>query len=124
MKHLVSFFVIILITFSFNNAKSEDLLIAYINMEKVMNETIAGKYLVEQLEEIHKSKNSYSSYLTSTDKDYDIILPNIEKINIRSVAQAKRNRAVKIAKENHAIAVEENTNKKKKTTTPNKIHQW
>ena len=66
------------------------------------------------LEEIHKSKNSYSSYLTSTDKDYDIILPNIEKINIRSVAQAKRNRAVKIAKENHAIAVEENTNKKKK----------
>ena len=39
---------------------------------------------------------------------------NIEKINIRSVAQAKRNRAVKIAKENHAIAVEENTNKKKK----------
>ena len=37
MKYPVSFFVIILITFSFNNAKSEDLLIAYINMEKVMN---------------------------------------------------------------------------------------
>ena len=55
MKHPVSFFVIILITFCFNNAKSEELLIAYIDMEKVMNETIAGKYLVEQLEEIHKS---------------------------------------------------------------------
>jgi hypothetical protein len=66
------------------------------------------------LEEIHKSKISYSSYLTSIDKDYDLILPNIEKINIRSVAQAKRNRAAKIAKENHAIATAENTNKKKK----------
>ena len=53
MKHLVSFFVIILITFSFNNAKSEDLLVAYINMEKVMNETIAGKSLIQQLEKIH-----------------------------------------------------------------------
>jgi len=66
------------------------------------------------LEEIHKSKNSYSSYLTSTDKDYDIILPTIEKINMRSVAQAKRNKAAKIAKDNHVIAVAENTNKKKK----------
>ena len=66
------------------------------------------------LVEIHKSKNSYSSYLTPYDQDYDIILPNIEKINIRSVAQAKRNRAIKIAKDEHAIAVAENTNKKKK----------
>ena len=54
MKHLVSFFVIILITFCFNNAKSEELLIAYIDMEKVMNETVAGKSLIEQLETIHR----------------------------------------------------------------------
>ena len=53
MKHLVSFFVIILITFCFNNVKSEELLVAYINMEKVMNETIAGKSLIQQLEKIH-----------------------------------------------------------------------
>jgi len=66
------------------------------------------------LTEIHKSKNSYSTYLTPDDQDYDIILPNIEKINIRSVAQAKRNRAAKIAKEDHAIAIAKNTNKKKK----------
>ena len=57
MKHLVSFFVIILITFSFNNAKSQDQLVAYIDMEKVMNETVAGKSLIQQLEKIHK-KNS------------------------------------------------------------------
>ena len=54
MKHLVSFFVIILITFCFNNAKSEELLVAYIDMEKVMNETVAGKSLIEQLETIHR----------------------------------------------------------------------
>ena len=54
MKHLVSFFVIILITFCFNNVKSEELLVAYINMEKVMNETTAGKSLIQQLEKIHK----------------------------------------------------------------------
>ena len=54
MKHLVSFFVIILITFCFNNAKSEELLVAYIDMEKVMNETDAGKSLIQQLETIHK----------------------------------------------------------------------
>ena len=54
MKHLVKFFVIILITFCPNIVKSENLSIAYINMDKVMNETIAGKFLVQQLDIIHK----------------------------------------------------------------------
>jgi hypothetical protein len=65
------------------------------------------------LEEIHKSKNTYSSYTTPDDADYDIIVPEIEKINIRSVAQAKRNRAAKLSKIEHAKAVEENTSRKK-----------
>lgn len=65
------------------------------------------------LEEIHKSKNSYSSYTTPEDADYDIIVEDIKKINIRSVAQAKRNRAAKIAKNNHAQAVEESNSRKK-----------
>ena len=56
MKYPVRFFVIILITFyCITISKADSLLLVYINMEKVMNETIAGKYLVEQLEEIHKS---------------------------------------------------------------------
>lgn len=65
------------------------------------------------LEEIHRSKNSYSSYTTPDDSDYDIIVDDIKKINIRSVAQAKRNRAAKIAKDNHAQAVEESDSRKK-----------
>ena len=53
------------------------------------------KYLNNRdlLAEIHKSKASFSSY---TSKDYiqhDIILPSLDKINIRTLADAKRNRA-------------------------------
>ena len=53
------------------------------------------KYLNNKdlLAEIHKSKASFSSY---TNKDYiqhDIILPSLDKINIRTLADAKRARA-------------------------------
>ena len=53
------------------------------------------KYLNNKdlLAEIHKSKATFSSY---TSKDYiqhDIILPSLDKINIRTLADAKRNRA-------------------------------
>ena len=55
MKYLVRFFVIILITFySITLAKADSFSLVYINMDKVMNETIAGKYLIKQLEKIHK----------------------------------------------------------------------
>ncbi len=45
------------------------------------------------LEEIHKSKNTYCSFVQPEFHRYDIILPSIEKINIRTIAEAKRNRA-------------------------------
>ena len=48
------------------------------------------------LEEIHKSKNTYCSYTDSSYHQYDIILPSVEKINIRTVAEAKRNRAKRL----------------------------
>jgi hypothetical protein len=54
------------------------------------------------LEEIHRSKNSYSSYINPEYHQYDIILPNVEKINIRTVADAKRNRAKRIGDENYS----------------------
>ena len=54
MKYLVRFFVIILITFCTTISKSENLLIVYIDMDKVMNETVAGKSIVNQLDKIHK----------------------------------------------------------------------
>ena len=48
MKYLVRFFVIILITICTTTSKSENLSVAFIDMDKVMNETIAGKSIVEQ----------------------------------------------------------------------------
>ena len=45
------------------------------------------------LSEIHKSKSSFCSYSDPDYATYDLIVPNIEKINIRTIAQAKRNKA-------------------------------
>ncbi len=54
MKYLVRFFVIILITIcSISNA--ENLSIVYVDMEKVMNQSIVGKSLSSQIEKIHKA---------------------------------------------------------------------
>ena len=48
------------------------------------------------LAEIHKSKSSYCSFTKPEYHQYDIILPSIEKINIRTIAEAKRNRAKRL----------------------------
>lgn len=45
------------------------------------------------LREIHKSKNTYCSYLSPDDGQFDIILPSLSKINRNTIAQAKKNRA-------------------------------
>lgn len=56
------------------------------------------KYLNNRdlLSEIHKSKCTFSSFTKEEYSQHDIILPNLEKINIRTVAEAKRNRAKRI----------------------------
>ena len=49
------------------------------------------------LAEIHKSKNTYCSYTEKSYHQYDIILDDIEKINIRTIAEAKRNKAKRLS---------------------------
>ena len=52
------------------------------------------------LKEIHHSKNSYCTYVNpQLDHQYDIILPSLSKINQRTIAEARRNRADRIKKE-------------------------
>jgi hypothetical protein len=52
------------------------------------------------LKEIHASKNTYCWYQDrTTDHQYDIILPSIDRINQRTVAEARRNRADRIRRE-------------------------
>ena len=45
------------------------------------------------LKEIHKSKNTFNSFTDPSYGLYDIILPSVDKINIRTIAEAKRNKA-------------------------------
>ena len=52
------------------------------------------------LKEIHLSKNTYCSFADpKTDHQFDIILPSVAKINQRTIAEARRNRAARIARE-------------------------
>jgi len=52
------------------------------------------------LKEIHLSKNTYCSYKDpQKDHQYDIILPSIAKINQRTIAEARRNRADRLKRE-------------------------
>ena len=49
------------------------------------------------LKEIHKSKNTFNSYLAEEYGHYDIIVPSVDKINRLTVAEAKRNKAKKLS---------------------------
>jgi hypothetical protein len=56
------------------------------------------------LKQIHLSKNTYCSYRDSVlDHQYDIILPSLDRINQRTVAEARRNRADRIKRETGEI---------------------
>jgi ribosomal protein L44E len=56
------------------------------------------------LKEIHRSKNTYCSYLNKeTDHQFDIIVPSVDKINQRTIAEARRNRADRIKRETGEI---------------------
>ena len=48
------------------------------------------------LEEIHKSKLSFCSFVDPVYNEYDIILSDLDKINIRTIAEAKKNKAKKL----------------------------
>ena len=48
------------------------------------------------LKEIHKSKSTFCSYVDPEYAQYDIILPSLDKINIRTIAEAKKNKAKRL----------------------------
>jgi hypothetical protein len=64
------------------------------------------KYLNNRdlLAEIHKSKCSFSSFTSPDYKQHDIILTSLDKINIRTLADAKRNRAKRLGLEEFSKA--------------------
>lgn len=51
------------------------------------------------LKEIHKSKSTYCSFATPSDKDYDMILPSVDKITKKHIEEARKARIERLAKE-------------------------
>jgi len=56
----------------------------------------------DMLLEIHRSKSSYCVFTDPSYHQYDLILPSLDKINIRTLAQAKRNQAKRIGDAEYA----------------------
>ena len=74
------------------------------------------------LKEIHKSKTTYCSFLDrENDHQYDIILPSVTKINQKTIAEARRNRAARLTKES---GVEVNEKKIPNTDLVFRITTW
>jgi hypothetical protein len=65
------------------------------------------KYLTNKdlLKEIHLSKNTYCTFTQPEFHQYDLIVPNLDKVNIRTIAEAKRNKASRLSKEAHEAAM-------------------
>jgi len=74
------------------------------------------------LKEIHASKNTYCWYQDrANDHQYDIILPSLSKINQRTIAEARRNRADRLKRE---TGVEQNEKKIPNTDLVFRITCW
>ena len=59
------------------------------------------KYLNNRdlLAQIHASKNTYCSYIAPEDGQYDLIVPNLKKINPTTIAQARKVKAKRLTQE-------------------------
>ena len=51
------------------------------------------------LKEIHKSKSTYCSFATPSDKDYDMIVTNVDKITKKHIEEARKARIERLGKE-------------------------
>jgi hypothetical protein len=65
------------------------------------------------LKEIHKSKNSYCSYVDEDAKDYDLILSDVGKINKKTILEGRKARAERLSKSAFDQAVMETGEKQK-----------
>ena len=53
----------------------------------------------DMLRQIHLSKNTYCSYVSPEDSDYDIIVKDVKSINKNTVAQARKLRAKRLTQQ-------------------------
>jgi hypothetical protein len=65
------------------------------------------------LKEIHKSKLTYCSFLSPEDGYYDIILPSVDKINKKNIAEGRKLRAERLGRAAYDTAQAASTTKLK-----------
>ena len=58
------------------------------------------------LKEIHKSKNTFCTFTQPEHHQYDVILDDIDKINVRTTAEGKRAQAKRLSQIAHEAAME------------------
>ena len=61
--------------------------------------------VVLDINKIHKSKTTYCVFADPTDCDYDMILPDVKKINKKNILEARKARAERLSKLAHEAAV-------------------
>ncbi len=86
------------------------------------------KYLNNRdlLAQIHASKNTYCSYVSPEDAQFDIIVPNLKKINTRTISEARKSKAKRLTQEAWEQAKAEGKKKIKLadyTVSPRKIEK-
>jgi hypothetical protein len=84
------------------------------------------KYLNNRdlLAQIHASKNTYCSYVTPEDARFDLIVPDLKKVNASAVAQARKAKAKRLTQEAWEAAKDSGLKKIKLvdyTVSPRKI---
>ena len=95
MKYPVRFFVIILFFFYNTLLNAETLSIVYINMDKVMNQTAAGKSLLTQLEKIHKANIAEFAEIETSLKEEEISIKSQKNL----LSDDEYNKKVKFLKD-------------------------
>ena len=84
------------------------------------------KYLNNRdlLLQIHASKNTYCSYVAVDDAQFDLIVPNLKKINANAIAMARKAKAKRLTQEAWEAAKDSGLKKIKLidyTVSPRKI---
>ena len=114
MKYLVSFFVIIIAVFYNSVSKAENLTV-FIDMDKVMNESTAGKSLISKLEKINqKNIEEFKTKEDQLREDENLLLSQKNILSEDNYTEKLNNLREKVSKYNKSKQEKINSLSKKK----------
>ena len=121
MKYLVSFFVIIVMSFYTNVLRAENLTV-FIDMDKVMNESTAGKSLISKLEKINqKNIKEFKTKEDQLREDENLLLSQKNILSEDNYTEKLNNLREKVTKYNKSKQEKINSLSKKKMNASAKL---